>query len=141
MNSVYDMVVSFLRHGEVESQTEMATYVLFTVHADADTNRHRQTKLLHTYYLRYTPTPTPTPTDTDRHRQTPTFKSFFYPDKPIGASPRRDYVQTRMVLLYEYNLVLYFMVRNDTLKKGGNAPRATDEKRFLSSASLILEGI
>ena len=64
MNSVYDMVVSFLRHGEVESQTEMATYVLlsqtematyvlFTVHADADT---------------------------DRHRQTPTFKSSFYPD-------------------------------------------------------------
>ena len=53
MNSVYDMVVSFLRHGEVESQTEMATYVLFTVHAD---------------------------TDTDRHRQTPTFKSFFYPE-------------------------------------------------------------
>ena len=29
MNSVYDMVVSFLRLGEVESQTEMATYVLF----------------------------------------------------------------------------------------------------------------
>ena len=55
MNSVYDMVVSFLRHGEVESQTEMATYVLFTVHADADTDRHRQT-------------PTPTDTDTDRHR-------------------------------------------------------------------------
>ena len=41
MNSVYDMVVSFLRHGEVESQTEMATYVLFTVHTD----RHRQTNL------------------------------------------------------------------------------------------------
>ena len=61
MNSVYDMVVSFLRLGEVESQTEMATYVLFTVHTDR--HRHRQT---------------PTPTDTDR--QTPTFKSFFYPD-------------------------------------------------------------
>jgi hypothetical protein len=50
-------------------------------------------------------------------------------------SPRHDYVLTRMVLLYKYNVVLYFMVRNDTLKKGGNAPRATDEKRFLSSAS------
>ena len=41
-------------------------------------------KWLHTYYLRYTPTPTPTDTDTDtdtdRHRQTPTFKSFFYPE-------------------------------------------------------------
>jgi hypothetical protein len=47
------MVVSFLRHGEVESQTEMSTYVLFTVHADTD--RHRQTP-------------------------TPTFKSFFYPE-------------------------------------------------------------
>ena len=65
---------------------------------------------------------------------------FFALDKPRGASPRRDYVLTRMVLLYEYNLVLYFMVRNDTSKKGGNAPRATDEKRFLSSASLILKG-
>ena len=43
-------------------------------------------------------------------------------------------------ILYEYNLVLYFMVRNDTSKKGGNAPRATDEKRFISSASLILKG-
>ena len=42
--------------------------------------------------------------------------------------------------MYEYNLVLYCMVRNDTSKKGGNAPRATDEKRFLSSASLILKG-
>ena len=67
-------------------------------------------------------------------------ENFFSQNKPIGASPRRDYVQTRMVLLYEYNLVLYFMVRNDTLKKGGNAPRATDEKRILSSASLILKG-
>ena len=64
---------------------------------------------------------------------------MFHQYKPIGASPRRDYVLTRMVLLYKYNLVLYFMVRNDTLKKGGNAPRATDEKRFLSSASLILK--
>ncbi len=62
-------------------------------------------------------------------------------DKPIGASPRRDYVLTRMVLMYKYNLVLYCMVRNDTSKKGGNAPRATDEKRFLSSASLILKCI
>ena len=53
-------------------------------------------------------------------------ENFFSQNKPIGASPRRDYVQTRMVLLYEYNLVLYFMVRNDTSKKGGNAPRATD---------------
>ncbi len=60
----------------------------------------------------------------------------FYDDKPRGALPRRDYVW--YLLLYEYDLVLYFMVRNDTLKKGGNAPRATDEKRFLSSASLIL---
>jgi hypothetical protein len=59
-------------------------------------------------------------------------------NKPRGASPRRDYVLTRMVLLYEYNLVLYFMVRNGTSKKGGNAPRATDEKRFLSSASLVV---
>ena len=60
--------------------------------------------------------------------------------KPRGASPRRDYVLTRMVLMYEYNLVLYCMVRNDTSKKGGNAPRATDKKRFISSASLILKG-
>ena len=43
-------------------------------------------------------------------------------------------------ILYEYNLVLFFMVRNDTSKKGGNAPRATDEKRLLSSASLLLKG-
>ncbi len=61
-------------------------------------------------------------------------------DKPIGASPCRDYVLTRMVLMYEDNLVLYCMVRNDTSKKGGNAPRATDEKRCISSASLILKG-
>ncbi len=39
-------------------------------------------------------------------------------------------------ILYEYNLVLYFMVRNDTSKKGENAPRAMDEKRFLSSAAI-----
>jgi hypothetical protein len=45
-----------------------------------------------------------------------------------------------VLLLYEYNLVLYFTVPNHTSKKGGNAPRATDEKRFLSSASLILKG-
>ena len=55
MNSVYNMVVSFLRHGEVESQTEKATYVLFMVHTDRHRHRHR-------------------------HRRTPTFKSFFYPD-------------------------------------------------------------
>jgi len=84
---------------------------------------------------RYRPDQTrPDRTGPDRTRQTH-FKSFHCIDKPIGASPRRDYVLTRMVLLYKYNLVLYFMVRNDTLKKGGNAPRATDEKRFLSSAS------
>ena len=33
-------------------------------------------------------------------------------------------------ILYEYNLVLYFMVRNDTSKKGGNAPRATMKRDF-----------
>ena len=48
-------------------------------------------------------------------------------DKPIGASPRRDYVVKRMVLVQiEYNLVLTLSWCRDISKKGGNAPRATD---------------
>ena len=64
MNSVYDMVVSFLRHCEVESQTEMATYVIFTVHSDADTNRHRHRGYIRTIYGTHHRR-TPTDTDTD----------------------------------------------------------------------------
>jgi len=52
--------------------------------------------------------------------------SFIY-DKPIGASPRRDNVVKRMVLVQiEYNLVLTLSWCRDISKKGGNAPQATD---------------
>jgi hypothetical protein len=47
---------------------------------------------------------------------------FFTQYKPIGASPGRDYVLTRMVI----NILVLYMVRNDTSNKGGDAPRATD---------------
>ena len=54
----------------------------------------------------------------------PSLESFLLSDKPIGASPRRDYVVKRMVLVQkiEYNLVLTLSWCRD-IKKGGNAPR------------------
>ena len=46
---------------------------------------------------------------------------FLSLNKPIGASPRRDYVLTRMVLLYKYNLVLYYGTEW-YIEKGGERP-------------------
>ena len=52
------------------------------------------------------------------------FKAFVG-NKPIGASPGRDYVLTRMVLqIIQYDIL--HSVRNDKSKKGGDTPRATD---------------
>ena len=48
--------------------------------------------------------------------------------KPRGASPRCDYVLTRMVLCRYFSRYIFYMVRIGTSKKGGNAPRATDKK-------------
>ena len=58
----------------------------------------------------------------------PSLESFLLSDKPIGASPRRDYVAKRMVLVQiEYNLLQYLLYHGVGIsKKGGNAPRATD---------------
>ena len=55
--------------------------------------------------------------------QSSIFFSFFW-YKPIGASPCRDYVVKRMVLVQkiEYNLVLTLSWCRD-IKKGRNAPR------------------
>ena len=61
---------------------------------------------------------------------------LFLLNKPIGASPRHDYVLTRMILLLYYIL---YTVWIGTSKKGGNAPRATDKKSmvFWSSAVIV----
>ena len=61
---------------------------------------------------------------------------LFLLNKPIGASPRHDYVLTRMILLFYYIL---YTVWIGTSKKGGNAPRATDKKSmvFWSSAVIV----
>ena len=53
--------------------------------------------------------------------------TFFHHNKPIGASPRRDYVRSEEDGISTNSLVLLLScLGNDTSKKGGSAPRATD---------------
>jgi hypothetical protein len=66
---------------------------------------------------------------TDGRRRTTTtthFKSFHLLDKPIGASPRRDYRSDEDGTILAHNILHGF---DWNIEKGGNAPRAPDEMR------------
>ncbi len=63
-------------------------------------------------------------TDDDNNEDDDTL-IFYITDKPIGASPGCNYGHTNKDGNTN-NLVVLYMVRNDTSKKGGNAPRATN---------------
>ena len=51
---------------------------------------------------------------------------LFYRDKPIGASPRRDYRSDEDGTILAHNILHGF---DWNIEKGGNAPRAPDELR------------